>query len=84
MEASIWNDEFKTLLVGTCISHSKTYLHNTFDVAMSLRIVNWSQFGRSLTMLIVALEDTAGTFTLASDDSSHIVQLYDDNKWTSE
>ena len=52
-----------------------TYLDDTLDVAMTLGIINRPQLGCSLTVLVVALENTSGTFTLASNDSSHIVNM---------
>lgn len=39
---------------------------------MAFGIIDRSQLGRSLAMLIVALENTAGTLSLASNNSSHL------------
>lgn len=53
------------------VSKDDTYPDHTLDVTMTFSIVNWSQLRGSLTVLVVALEDTTGTLTLAPDDSSH-------------
>lgn len=50
----------------------RTHLNYTFDVTMTFRVVDWSQFGCSFAVLVVALEDTTGTFTLASNNSTHV------------
>lgn len=52
-----------------------TYLDDSLDVSMTFGVVDRPQFGGSLTMLVVALEDTTGTLTLASNNSSHLVVL---------
>lgn len=52
-----------------------TYLHNSFDISVAFGIVDGSQLCCSLTVLVVALEDTTSTFTLASNNSSHICCL---------
>ena len=51
--------------------YSVNYLDNSLDVSMTFSKVDWSQLGGSFSVLVVALEDTTRTFTLASDNSTH-------------
>jgi hypothetical protein len=67
--------EFVTTLNTLWSLDRGTYLNDTLDVSMTLGKIDRPQFGCSLAVLVVALEDTAGTFTLASDNSSHFVNM---------
>jgi len=47
-------------------------LHNTTDVSMSLRVIEAAELGRSLSETGVGSEDAAATFTLVSDNATHL------------
>ena len=49
-----------------------TNLYDSLDVAMSFGKVDGTELGRSFAMFVVALENRTGTFTLTSDDASHV------------
>jgi hypothetical protein len=53
------------------------FLDETTDVAMSFRIVKWSEACGSQSVVVVGFEDTVwSTLSLCSEHSSHL-SLYD-------
>ena len=49
-----------------------SYLNDTLDVAMSFSEILGTKLGSSFTVFRVRLEDSSGTFTLGTNNTSHI------------
>jgi len=50
--------------------------HNSFNVAVSFGKVFRTEFRGSFAMFSVGLENSSGTFTLGTNDTSHFVELF--------
>ena len=53
--------------------HIRTVLDDTLDVTVLFGVILVTEFGRAHTVVCVGLEDATGTFTLSTDDSTHLI-----------
>ena len=60
---------------GTTSGVVDDVLDDALDVAVTLGIVQRTQLGGSLAVLVVRFEDTAGSLTLNTDTTSHFVLI---------